>query len=54
MQSKPICTLPDEHAPHLAMWFSEALGRPPLYTEYVGLFRRMQSMHSGRNIKENK
>lgn len=45
--------LPDDHAPHLAMWFSEVLGGPNLYSDFVGSFRRMQSMHRGRNITEN-
>ena len=51
--ARHFSNLSDDHAPHLAMWFSEVLGGPPLYSEHVGSFRRMQSMHRGRNIKEN-
>ncbi|MBH5297131.1 group II truncated hemoglobin [Corynebacterium ulcerans] len=47
-----FANLPDDHAPHLAMWFSEVLGGPSLYSDFVGSFKRMQNMHRGRNITE--
>jgi hemoglobin len=44
--------MPDDHPHHVAIWFAEVFGGPPVYTEEHGGYPHMLGMHRGLALTE--
>jgi hemoglobin len=44
--------MPEDHPHHVALWFAEVFGGPPLYTEEHGGYPQMLAKHRGLALTE--